>query len=429
MMRRSVWQLAVLATLHAACLSFSWQVQGAEVEWQIRQLADVRLTHQNLYGTDLVPVIDWLGVRSDDAAYLHRFNLSASTVDVRITGQARLQLSSASEDKPKAYLDTISAELTLDSTSFVFAGRRHFVQGTSYGINPADVFFDPLTQDRSLNETRRRQETLGVDAVGVEVLASNRLTLSGFVAPAGNGLNAGQSTRAGISAALLAPDSNMDLSALAFWDARPGLAVSLSTTRGEAWVVYADTALRRNRSLVAPRPLDGVDAGAFISNDINDGRWYFAGTVGAGLTLASGASFNLEYSRKSDGYSAGEWSEMVRLIGASAQEWRVGPVPERGQGRLLTLNGMLRAETLRRNYLFGRAAFPQVAFFGEASLELSMLHGLDDRSGVLSIRVEKVLQSGTTWGIYSSQPYGGHRSEFGLRGMGLKVVAYVTHSF
>lgn len=407
------------------CAALWTQIAQGE-DWGFQHLLDLRFLHQNLRDTYLTPSPDWLDFQSNRGAATYRLDFSKSVGAPKIKGTARLQFDTVASPKTRLRIDTLSAELDISKSAYVFAGRRHFAQGTAYGLNPADVFLDVLAEDHSLNEARRRIETKGVDAVGSEVYISDRVTLLGFIAPEWGFLNKGKRLRADLSATLLAPDINTDFTFSLFKEKRPGGALSISKTIGNSVVLYMDTTIRQNRSRALP--IKSAIPGEFTLDDPKNGDWYFAGTVGLGKTFETGVTFNLEYSRQGDGYNAKEWKNISQLIDENFKAWRNGPTPALGRGNLMTLNKALRSETLRQNYVFGRIFFPQVMNLG-ASLEGVVLHNLDDKSGILVLRSETEIAHSTTLGLCSSRPYGSRRSEFGLRSPGLMVGGYVTVNF
>lgn len=409
-----------------ACVAVWMNVaQGAEL--QLHHLMDARFFYQDLRQTKLTPVPDWIGVENNRAVYTYRLDLSEPIGQAQVKGTLSLGWNTASDRKSGLSIDTLFTEFSLSDRAYAFIGRRHFVYGTSYGLNPADVFLDVLEEDRTKNETRRRIETQGIDAVGGEFFASDRLAVLGFVAPEWEPLNKGKGLRAGMSATLLVPEKNTDLAFLLFEDARPGGAWSVSRTMGDAWVLYMDTSFRQNRSRALPKK--GLVPGRFTLVSKKNGKTYFSGTVGMGLTFTTGTTFNLEYSYQGDGYNTEEWRDIKELIDANAKEWKNGPEHELGRGGLLILSRALRSLTLRQNYLFGRIFSPDLFNFRSTSLEGTVLHNLDDGSGVFSLRTETEVGRNTLLGLYASVPYGESDSEFGLRVGGLLSGGYVTVTF
>lgn len=401
-------------------------VNETQADPSLHHLLDARFFYQDLRKTELTPNPGWIGEKNNREVYTYRLDASQSLGELQVKGTSRLQFDSAPSHKSGLFIDTLFGEYPLTNGTYVFVGRRHFVFGAAYGLKPADVFLDGLEQDQSLNEARRRIETKGLDAVGGEMSLSDRLTVLGFVAPEWDFLNKGKDLRAGLSATLLVPEKNLDLTGVLFEDKRPGGAFSMSQTMENAWVLYLDAALRQNRSRTLPQKTSVP--GRFTLASQEDGDWYFAGTIGGGFTFATGVTLNLEYSRQGDGYNTSEWRGISQLIRENREEWENGPNPEEGRGGLMTLNKALRAQTLRQNYLFSRVFFP--VFLDEGtSLEGVVLQCLDDASGIFSLRAETSSSRLTTLGLYASFPYGESESEFGLRSSKVSLGGYVTVNF
>ena len=97
--------------------------------------------------------------------------------------------------------------------------------------------------------------------------------------------------------------------------------------------------------------------------------------------------------------------------------------PTRGR-----LNETLDHYTLRRNYGFLRIAH-DAAFGTELAIEATALHGFDDGSGAVGLRLEYPATEQVSLGLKAERKYGGKNSEFALRPETGAIAVYVGASF
>ena len=92
------------------------------------------------------------------------------------------------------------------------------------------------------------------------------------------------------------------------------------------------------------------------------------------------------------------------------------------------LSARLDRFTLRRRYGFARALHPDLFGSGLAA-ELAVLHGLEDRSGAIGLRLERAMGPDLVLGVEGRRLYGGGLDEFALRTANLSGSVYVTVHF
>ena len=420
---RALLLLAALAALPAAGAG------SGSAAYSVRGLVEVRATAREAGATALVPEPGRLGIESSARSLTALAALAAWPGPFSLHGQARASLlGSGGEGKARIHVDEFHAEYALTPERFLHAGRRHVVHGHSLGVNPLDVFLDPLDLDPSKNAVRRRSETRGQDLLGFEVLSSARLGVSGYWAPSTGALNRGRPQRALLAAAVALPERKSDLTGLLFEDERPGAGLSLSRSLGDAVVVYADATLRRGRDRQRLRAEPGPGLDILGLGESGGDRWFPRSSVGAGYTHLSDTVLNLEYYFDANGYSSSEWDEIVRRIDENDRARRAGSFDALPAGNLLRLNALLDHFTLRRHYAFLRAWRP--GLFGRAlSAELTLLHNLADRSGSLGLRFEHEAGPGLSLGLGGHCRYGGGADEFGLRPGRLSGVLFLGLHF
>ena len=391
--------------------------------WSLNGLADIRAHGSEDNATRLVAEPERIGHEPHFMSATGAAALVAWKGPVTVSGAGRLSGHTAPRegDRWRLDVDELHAEYAATPELFLFAGRRHIVHGRSLGVNPLDVALDPFDLDRSKDTTRRRNETEGQDMLGFESLLDDRFTLTGYWTPGERALLAGTFTL---------PEWKSDLTVLVLDDDRPGAGLSFSRTLGEAVLAYADIAVRRGRDRMAIRADRGSDAGpgAFIAEKGNDSRLFAQSSIGAGYTLDSGATFNLEYHFDANGYSTGEWDEITGLIVENdtvRREKRFGEFPA---GNLLRLSAQLNQLTLRRHYGFLRAQYPDL--FGlDLAAEVTVLHNLADHSGSMGLRLERGLSSTLLLGVEGRYLYGDDLDEFALRTGRSSGSIYITVHF
>ena len=392
--------------------------------WSLNGLADVRAHRSEDNTTQLVPEPERIGLDTHLLSVTTVAGLEAWNGPVTVAGVGRLYARTAPGEGERAvrlHVDELHAEYAVTPEHFLYAGRRHIVHGRSLGVNPLDVALDPLDLDRSKDANRRRSEIEGQDMLGFESLLSDQFALAGYWTPGERALLGGTFTL---------PEWKSDLTALVLDDERPGAGLSFSRTLGDAWLSYADVAVRRGRDRMVIRADRGSDAGpgAFLAEEGDDSRLFAQSSIGAGYTLESGATFNLEYHFDANGYSTGEWNEITGLIvetDTAREEGRFGGLPT---GNLLRLSAQLNQFTLRRHYGFLRAQHPGL-FGHDLAAEMTVFHNLADHSGSLGLRLDRGLGPNLLLGVEGRYLYGEGLDEFALRTARLSGSIHVTIHF
>ncbi|MGQ4810170.1 hypothetical protein NKDENANG_03619 [Candidatus Entotheonellaceae bacterium PAL068K] len=419
-----------MATLLLGCaLSVPSAAKNQGLPVEVDYLADLRFTATDFKTTSLAPAAQFRGAPSETFQATAVVTAATSIAGFELTGQLR-GIGSVENDGPDHSLtvDEMFVERPVSDHLFVFAGRRNLAFGQAFGVSPTDVFLDPLQEDRSLNEARRRREIEGIDMVGFEAFVAQNASLLAFVAPAWEGFNQDHAIRALTALDLLWPGFEVTITFQAFWDDRPGIGWLMSKTLGNAVILYVEGTARqgRDRRTVVRSGAAMLAQFDVLPKDENDLR--ASVTLGSGYTFERGLSINLEYYRNGDGYSDREWAVLDDLISRNATHFDAGLFNGLPSQNLQILNDELRLFALRRNYLFARL-FDANPIGVSVSGELTVFHNLDDGSGVVSTRLETDIKDRVTIGFLGSATYGGSHTEFGLRPTNYRGVAYVTVHF
>ena len=392
--------------------------------WTSQGLVDLRARGSEASATRLVPEPERIGLDRRFLSVTAAGGAQAWKGPVTLSGAGRLFARTVPREGERAvrlHVDELHAEYAATPEHFIYAGRRHIVHGRSLGANPLDIGVDPLDLDQSKDTERRRSEVEGQDMLGFESLLGDRFTLTGYWTPGARAMLAGSFTL---------PEWKSDLTALAFDDVRPGAGLSLSHTLGEALLAYADVSLRRGRDRMVIRADGGPNAapGAFLTEDDDNSRLFPQSGIGAGYTLESGATFNLEYHFDANGYSTGEWEEIAGLITENDGNRTDARLRESATGNLLWLTGQLDRFTLRRHYGFFRAQHPGL-FGRDLAAAIIVFHGLADHSGSLGLRLEREMGPSVFLGFEGRWLYGDELDEFALRTPRLTGSVHLTVNF
>ena len=419
---------AVVGTFHTlaavAALIVALAARAEPWEWTSQGLVDLRVRGSEHDATRLVPEPKRIGADPGFLSATAVTGLQGWNGPVTVSGAGRLFARTAPRGSRRAmrlHLDELHAEYAIAPEHFVYAGRRHIVHGRSLGVNPLDVALDPGELDRSKDTNRRRSEIEGQDMVGFESLLGDRFTLTGYWTPRERALMAG---------AVTLPEWKSDLTALVFDDRRPGAGVSFSRTLGDALLGYADVAVRRGRDRMVVRAdrRPGARPGTFLAEDGNRSGLFVQSTVGAGVTLDSGATVNLEYHFDANGYSSREWDEIAGLIVDNDEARMDERFGELATGNLLRLGTRLERFTLRRHYGFLRMQHPELAGDSLAA-EMAVFHNLVDHSGSLGLRLEHELGPNLLLGVEARHLYADDLDEYGLRTGKMSGSVHVTVYF
>ena len=403
-----------------AALAAALEVGAGDDAWSgsLAGLADMRARAREDNTTALVPEPERAGLDTRTLSVTAVARLQAWRGPVTVAGQLRARGAWGARGRAaRLYADELHGEYAVAPQHFLYAGRRHIVHGQSFGVNPLDIALDSLDLDRSKDTNRRRSEIEGQDMLGFESLLGDRFTLAGYWAPG---------ERTVLAGAFTLPAWKFDLTVLLFEDERPGAGLSFSRTLGEAALVYGDIAIRRGRDRKIIRAAAGP--GMFIVEEGGGSRLFPQSSIGAGYTLESGATFNLEYLFDANGYSTSEWDEITGLIVENDTGRKNGQGGAQPAGNLLMLNASLSRFTLRRHYGFLRAQHPDLFVHGLAA-ETTIFHNLADHSGSVGLRLERGVGPNLLLGAEARYLYGEGLDEFALRTARLSGSIYATVNF
>ncbi len=408
---------ALLAAVNISPLPADTAASEADVE--ISGQASGYVTSAALSATDLVPDPKASGYAGRKAGSIAALRMRMRQGTLSLQGEVLLTLESRENNEIR--INEAYGEFLLGPNTFVHAGRRVWSFGQSLGLNPADIFHDPLEDSRVLPQALALGTKTGVNTVGAEILLANGSALSILAA-----FDVGRGTRGGgddvpvVRYSGLGGDGSLDYSVFAMGGDRPGAGVSISRGFGAASILYLDALFAKGRDR---QSIAGADSAGYPSVKPRNKRGVrgFV-TLGMRRTLAGGIDFSAEYSRDSSGYSDDEWRAVTSGLDAAS------PAASMAQGQALArINGLLNHYTLRKNYGFIHLAkenFPGADMNGEATL----LHGFDDGSGDIGLQLHTPLGNRTAVGIKFSRKYGGRNAEFTLRPETNAVSIFLIHT-
>ena len=399
--------LVTLIIIHFPQFAFStdWTIDAST-------LLDFRGKAVDRHSTPLRPTQKLLNNPTESLTSTGVLSLNLSKDAILVSSQLRgFVKETNANDKSDVIVDELYWEAAVGEQGFAFIGRRNLVRGPAYGISATDLFTDQIRLDRTLNENRRRREIEGTDAVGFDWFASDAVTLSAVVAPNSSFLNKDEKSRTQLAANILFPESGIDTTLLTFYDGKISLGGSMTTSLGDAVVLYGEGVVRRGRNVIIPTTKN-IRFGTFASKADPD-SWFTSTTFGVGYTSTGGTAFNIEYFRNGSGLSNSEWKEVIGLAKTNAAN--LSQYPKLSRNNLLLLNRTLRTATARRNYFFARLAQPDFLGLSKLNGEVTLFHALRDQSGVVNGRLEYDLSESTVFGLFGGLLYGSENSEFGLR--------------
>lgn len=325
-----------------------------------------------------------------------------------LTVGSQLRFADDSETDAESHIDEAYAEWQLDSHIFAYAGRRILVWGQSYGLNPADVFQDPLRENPVFPQARARGRIEGADMAGGEILFDSGSALSLVYAPSFDRRDNEQKEDLALARfSSIAFGGSLDYALSAIGGDLPGLGTSVNYVVGSASVIYLDGTFRKGRERQTVAAISS--AGMLMTELRDDDKYNPYVTLGLGHAFDNGLTANLELSHDAGGYSTSEWDSI-----ASAIEL-VTPVASALHGQSLgQLNHLLNHYTLRQHYAFARVAHDQL-LGSKFSAEATALHGIDDESGTLGFRLEYPVAEKFTLGLRAARNYGVSNTEFTIR--------------
>ena len=389
--------------------------------------ADVEISGQvsgyamsaELHGTDLVPdpgASGHMGRRAEGRAAL-RMRMRQGTLSLH----GELLLTLESRETGKARINEAYGELLLGQNTFVHAGRRVWSFGQSLGLNPVDILHDPFKDSHVLPQALALGTRTGVNSVGAEILLASGSALSVLAAfDVGHRLQSGDDAIPVVRYSGLGGNGLLDYSVFAMGGDRPGAGLSISRGFGAASILYLDALFAKGRDRQSVAGVDAAGYPLLSSRDTRNVRGFV--TLGMRQSLAGGIDLSAEYSRDSGGYSDDEWKAVMAGLDAAS------PATSMAQGQALgRINGLLNHYTLRKNYGFMRLAkenFLGTGINGEATL----LHGFDDGSGDIGLRLHTSLGNRSTVGIKLSRKYGGRNAEFTLRPETRAISIFLIHT-
>ena len=150
------------------------------IDFAITELLGVSGTYSKISSTDLVP-------DPTASGYYNTLAEGFGAVQAKLKYQKlslRSQLRIESRDREvESFLDEAYAELLSGKAIFSYAGRRILSYGQSYGLNPADLLYDPVAENNTYSSSQSRAMSAGADLIGMDIVFDLGSTLSLIYVP------------------------------------------------------------------------------------------------------------------------------------------------------------------------------------------------------------------------------------------------------
>lgn len=213
--------------------------------------------------------------------------------------------------------------------------------------------------------------------------------------------------------------TGFDLSVIAFYDLHnrlPEVGASGSAVLGNwPFEVHGEALMHQRRELKAGTLQPGTcpvqDLG-IPHHEVSD----FSAIVGARWDRGNGTLVNLEYLHNGDGLMSGDFNTVLAnagLLEMMCPAARLEPSDASQDGRPQQFSSVF----LRRNYAIASAVLPKFAdegLFSNLGANVSVLAGLDDRSGVVSARAVYTLYDTILVRLGGLARFGGSRTQYGV---------------
>ena len=390
-----------LIVLLCFCLSFV-AVAYAEEKGNFNLSGSIATyaTRNQFESTDLVPSPENQNYKHEEYGgdFLLNMSYHHNRVYVKVEGYAHVDNAENSEEST---LSEGYGELLLGDNTFVFVGKKIQSFGQSYGLNPVNVFADPLLDRPDYLSSKGSNNHVGVDMIGLDWLSDGGNFLKILYAPQFEKSNStAEEEIALVKYGGVIDDGSMEYGLYAFSGLRPGGGISASYGLGNGSILYSDLNMRQGSE---KKNIVDITDNQLVFSENDSKRSYIYATIGWGHAYENGISINIEYTHDETGYNSKQWNTFIEAIDASHTS-----ILSLGE-----INNALNHYTLRQNYGFMRIA-KDGFMSSEVNVVVDLLHGFDDQSGGTQLRTEYLLNQ-ITFGFLVNQRYGSDNSEFTLR--------------
>lgn len=305
-----------------------------------------------------------------------------------------------------AYLDIMFGD-----GRFFYFGKRNIRDGVGLSTNPTDFLGEEKEVDVTKREEERRLEREGNLLAGVDLFYKD-ITLTAIFAPRIKDLQK-ERDRVLLRANLFMESINTDMSLHYFNGTIPGAGINISSTIGEALILYTETAFRWGSTRKEVKLLQEGLPNIYEINDPDDNEKVYPHTVAGGhYTFKNGTNIISEYIYNGDGYSNEEWMELTGFIKYSNEEYKKGFLTDLMRLNLLQANGMMKFRQMRKNYIFVRISNPDIGEKIDGAMVLFL--NADDESFVINPSIDYRIKTDTTVGITALVFSGEDNAEFGM---------------
>jgi len=312
------------------------------------------------------------------------------------------------------YTDEAYLDVRLAKELFLFAGKRNFVEGVTYGAYPTDFLGQFKKLDYSLREEERRVQRAGNYLVGGDLFFKN-ITLSAIYAPHIKGTQ-DEKDRVLVKGKLLVESINTDMALHVFYGDIPGVGLDVSSTVSDNLVLYTGSALRQGSqkvNITVTSNGDNTSPRTFKFTPPDDYKVYPQIVVGGNYTFKDGTNLIGEYIFNGDGYSNREWSQFKDFVKYNNESYRNNFFKGLALSNLGTANAMFKIREMRKHYAFFRLSNSK--WIENLDGQLVFQVGLNDGSFMVYPSLDYKVTKNLVLGIYSTIFVGKRDSEFGMQ--------------
>jgi hypothetical protein len=316
-------------------------------------------------------------------------------------------------DKFDFYTDEAYLDMNFGNKVFLYAGKRNFVEGVTYGAYPTDFLGQFKKLDYSLREEERRVQREGNYLVGGDVFFKN-ITLSALYAPKIDRWQ-DEKDRVLLKGKLLVESINTDMAVHLFYGDIPGVGLDISSTVSDNLVLYTGSALRRGSQkldIIVTSEGDNNNPRTFKFIPPDNHKVYPKIVVGGSYTFGDGTNLIAEYIYNGDGYSKGDWKQFKEFVKYNNESYKNNFFQGLAVSNLVSGSSIMKIREMRKNYAFFRLSNSKLIENLDSQLVFQV--GLNDGSFLLYPSIDYKVTKNLVAGIYSTI-YGGKRdSEFGM---------------
>lgn len=264
--------------------------------------------------------------------------------------------------------------------NFIYAGKKNNKDGVGLSANPTDFLGENKVVDKTKREEDRRIQREGDILLGTDIFQNN-MSYSVLVSPKIDSIQ--NENRYLLKANLLLEELQTDVSALYFSGSLSGIGLNLSTTLGDSFVIYTETAYRYG---VAPKKyvtlVNDATPRDYQIESRSGAISYVDSVLGGHYTFGDASTLIVEYYYHGGGYSSDEWNTISDFILYANRQYKSGFAPALMSGYLQQANALMNFGSMAQHYGFARYSKPSL--FEDLDISFVVLANISDGSLLLN---------------------------------------------